>query len=61
MRPPPRKKPTSVDEIGRVLRIFDLLSDEFLQRYNSDELTHLLPDASARLLVAERIAARTED
>ena len=52
---PPRKRPTSVDEIGRVLRIYDLLADEIVTRRR-----HIL-ERGLILTTAERIAARTED
>jgi hypothetical protein len=51
-----RGKPKAVAEIGRVMRIFAILYDEF--RPHNDALPH--QDRLAILAVAERIAARTE-
>ena len=55
---PPRKKPTSIEEITRTLRVFDILAEEMGKRRGQpldwDEWPPILE-------VSERIAARTED
>ena len=67
------KKPTSVDEITRVLRIYDLLTEEVDRRlrptgvggtpiiFGPDSTITYGPVTYDILAVAERIAARTED
>lgn len=52
---PRAKKPTDIDEVARVLRIFDVLVEE-LQRRDGPLLR-----TDDVLDIAERIAARTED
>ena len=67
MTPARKQKPTSADEVARVLRIFDILGDELNRRWQpvviiSDVLP--VPNYGPRwdlLTIADRIASRTED
>jgi len=52
------KKPTTVDEITRVLRIADMIVEEMTRRSGWTPGTD---NRYRALVVAERIAARTED
>ena len=59
---PRAKKPSSVDEIGRVLRIYDLILSEYAARQPSNANLYIpTPKEDTILEVADRIAARTED
>ena len=51
----PAPKPTAVDEVVRVLRIYDMLVEELEKRAGAAK------HENAMLIAAERIAARTTD
>lgn len=57
MRQPAKPKPNAAEEVVRVMRVFEMLYDEF--RPTDGVLTH--GERIAILAVAERIAARTAD
>lgn len=55
---PRAKKPNAVDEAARVLRLFDIIAGEMNSRLWAEAWRKRPLDL---LIVAERIAARTED
>ena len=63
---PPRRKPNSASEVIRVIRIYDMLSEELTRRsprrtLDSYDRAMEKEVKAAALAVANSIAARTED
>lgn len=61
MRQPAKPKPSDVAETARVMRIFDWIADELVERESRGQLRTEPGSVGDVLIVAERIAARTSE